>query len=234
MKLMKIGATILTGIFTLAMATGAFAQSVEPKVKEADLELKITQLVEVIKEGESVDLEALTQKKGSYYNVEWSVLGLNLDGTTYPVSVETMLLVEGDTSLVALPVEGSDEFVDTYVSKATFTGNKVGTYQITAAIVMEAGKSHVSWTGSDSAEVKVETALNVTGLVARTSNVVEEVNKQGKVTGYNVTYDVYIQYDNGTEELLTKGATTNLGASGNSKSVDVQYEGNNYSVTISK
>jgi hypothetical protein len=232
MKLKKIGCTLLTGIFTFAMATGAFAQSVEPK--EADVKLEITQLVEVIKVGETVDLEALTQKKGSSYEVEWSVSGLNLDGTTFSVSVDSFELVEGDTTIVPLPVEGTDLYVDTYVSKATFTGNEVGTYQITASVVMQAGKSHVSWEGSDSKNIEVEAAKTVTGLIAKTTSVEEEFNKQGKVTGYNVTYDVYIQYDNGDEELLTSGAKTNLGASGNSKKVDVDYKDTTYQVTVSK
>lgn len=232
MKMKKIGTLLLTGAFTLAMATGAFAQSAQPK--EADVELKITQLVEVIKEGETVDLEAVTQKKGSSYKVDWSVEGLNADGTPYGAEEEAYVLKEGVTSLESLPVEGSEEVVGTYVSTATFTGNKVGSYQITATIVMNAGKSHVSWTGSDSEDIKVEAAVKVIGLVAKTTASQAEYNKQGKVTGYNVTYDLYVQYDNGSEVLLTQGATTNLGASGNSKDVKVDYEGTTYSVTVNK
>lgn len=232
MKLKKIGLALLTAVFTLAMATAAFAQSTE--IKEADVELKITQMVEVIKEGESVDLEALTMKKGSSYNVTWSVLGLTTNGDTDAVNPEDYTLDDYGYTLEALPVEGTDELADTYVAKAKFTGKKAGTYQITAAVTMKAGKSHVSWVGEDSKDVKVEAALKVVGLLAKTTKVEAEKNNQGKVTGYNVTYDVYVKHEDGTEKLLTEGATTNLGASGNAKKVEISYEGQTYSVTVSK
>lgn len=76
--------------------------------------------------------------------------------------------------------------------------------------------------------------LTVQDIIAKTKGVVTEYNKQGKVTGYNVSYDLYLVYEDGTEELLSAGASTNLGASGNAKVVDVEHNGQTFKVSVTK
>lgn len=231
----KILSLVMSAVMALGFSVTAMAATeVTSEAKQADVTLEITRLVEVITEGETVDLTATTLKKGSEYNVEWSVCGVDVSGQSLSVPAENYALEEGITELQLLPVEESSEELDNfYVSNAKFTGNKAGTYVIIASVTMTAGKSHVSWTGSDSQTQEVKAAKVVSDLVAKTTKSEAEKNKQGNITGYNVTYDVYIQYEDGTEEVLTSGATYSLAASGKSKNVDIEYEGVTYTVTVS-
>ncbi len=80
---------------------------------------------------------------------------------------------------------------DYWVANAAFTGNTSGTYRITGTMKMTAGNSHISWIGEDSVDVTVIDEIEVVGFVAKNIRTETEINKQGKITGYNSTYDLY-------------------------------------------
>jgi PBP1b-binding outer membrane lipoprotein LpoB len=92
--------------------------------------------------GETVTLTAATLKHGSGYTVEWKV-----NQEEYAVNSQS----------TSLNKEGS------YVSTAKFEADKAGTYTISYGIVMNAGKSGVTFVGEDSITIKVvdETSRSV-------------------------------------------------------------------------
>lgn len=230
----KLGAALLTGVLLFSIAGGALAKGPAPKEKEADVSLQVTELVEVVYEGESVELEAVTKKKGSSYDVKWSFKELGSEED----SSDKGTLEEVETNLVTLPLEeGSEELADFYVSEASFTGLVPGTYEITASVVMQAGKSHVSFVGNDSVEQEFkesEAVAALTGFVAKNFVVTETRNPRGNITGYNVTYDLFAQYDNGTEELYQSDVSGSLSQNQLSKNESITIDGVKYTYVISR
>jgi hypothetical protein len=232
MNLKKIGATVLSGVFASSiLATGVFAQTTAPKDTGVTLQLK--QIYEVVHEGDTVDLEALTMKKGSGYDVDWDVTGYSTNGTPADVDSNNYELTEGITNLVSLPIEGTDELGDFYKSEASFTGKKAGTYEITTTVTMTAGNSHVSWVGTDTLSQDVQAVAVLTGFNAKFVKADPILNPKGKITGYNVTYDLYYQYDNAPDSFY-QTLTINMSENQTSKSTSITFNEKTYNYTVTR
>ena len=112
------------------MATVVIAAPITAS-KTAETELTVSEREILV--GENTDLSAATEKKGSSYQVTWSS---NQEG----------IFGEGET------VKTDEGY---YVSTNNYTANEAGDHTLSYSITMTAGKSHVSWTASDSETIKV-------------------------------------------------------------------------------
>lgn len=232
----KIGAVFMAGALALSMATGAFAKGPERKDKEVVVTLEVKEIAEVVYEGETIDLVVKNQKKGSGYNVEWSVTGLNADGSKYDVSAYEE--EAGDYTLVEVAYELiTEEDSEFHVTEAEFTGYTPGTYEITATVTMRAGQSHVYFGGTDNVEQTVEQVIVLPGVdrfEARNIVAVASYNQRGNITGYNVTYDLYIIFEDKEEKLYQEEMSTTTGAGQKTANLNIDFGDENYKYTVTR
>lgn len=232
MKKLLMVLLVLSLVFSTAASVMAKGPSSQPK----ELSIEVSTLVEVVEVGQEVEVNAINQKKGSNYEIDWEV-------TLSPENAVFHLL-EGETDLVALEItsidsEGNEliELKDHYVSLATFSAETPGTYIVTAYVVMSAGKSHVSWEGNDSTEaievIEPEPEVAFVGLTSDTISVTSETNPNGKITGYNVSYIVFANYDDGSKKEVTKGFIT-MSTNQFSRNVNVVYQDQTYQVVVTR
>lgn len=223
----KILSMVMTTVMVLGLSVNVFAEQTVPK--DADVTLTIAQVVDVdaLTVGQTIPLEVTALKKGSACTAVWSVSRLNTDGST-DLTANCTILGDATASVVT-----DSSLVDNWVAGGTFTGNVAGTYQITATLTMSAGKSDVSWNGSDSTNVTVLNPATVTGFVAKNFVATAVWNsKHTNITGYNVEYDLFINYSDNTSEKYNS-LTNAMGAGQKSDSLTVLYtDGKTYSYTV--
>ena len=236
MKVKKLAATLLAAILVLSLGTQSFAQITEPKT--ADVVLTVTQVVDLdaLKIGQTIPLKVSTLKKGSDNSIAWKVDGLNTDGTTFAVSAANYAIT-GDAvgQVVPLYNETTMTTEDFVVAKGSFTGYAAGTYQITATITLIAGKSDVSWVGSDSTTVTVVDPVKLTGFTAKNFLSTAVWNKtHTNIKGYDVSYDLYKVFSDGTQTLYQTGLVDAMGAGQKLDTLKIEFEGVYYSYTVTR
>jgi hypothetical protein len=212
----KLVAVLLVMVMVLGMSGAAFAAPrVEKDLKIHDVQsMLVVQEFDVIYVGDDINLIASTPKHGSDYIVQWSV------------SDDEAVVTEGETVLETI------NEVDTYVSTATFSANKVGLYVVTYKISMAAGKSHVSFVGEiESEEIEV---------VGKATEKIEILSHEIKIIGFEeqnknqdkVSFEVTVNYNNG--DTSTYEFNRIIGKTETSKDFNVgfSYQGNTFNLSV--
>ncbi|MDX5474901.1 MAG: hypothetical protein LPK00_05125 [Bacillaceae bacterium] len=221
---------VVVGILTfMLLLSVTFGVSAEKSKKEIAIE--VSTLVEVVEVNELLEVQAVNQKKGSYYSIDWRVTS-SPEGAQYNIDETSRHIVPLEVSKFDTDGNETKEYKDHYVSTAGFTSDTPGTYVLTAYVTMTAGNSHVSWNGENSTEVEVEEPVQFNGFTVETTNVVEVKNPQGKVTGYTVHYIVFANYSNGT--FTVEETSTNFNPNHSSKNVTFVYQGETFTITVIK
>jgi len=184
---------------------------------------------------QTVELEAKALKKASAASVVWSVKGIDSLGFNYAVDPSRYTLTPFTAAYVFAEYNADTLEYDQYwVSKNSFVGLAAGTYEITAVMTMTAGKSDVTFVGSDSVQVEVVNPVVVTGFVSKTKYATEIWNKKHtSIIGYDVTYDLYIQYSDGSTSLYQADLVQGFGGGQQTdRSVKINYDGIDYAYVI--
>lgn len=155
--------------------------------------------------GETATLKATTLKQGSSFIDSWG--GAVKDSTLL------------------------DDSLESYVSTATFSSSVPGTYTITYDITMKAGKSNVTFVGTESTTITVIAPKELAGAKIKNVSAIPRYNNQKHLEGYDAIGDVYAIYDNGDEEFYD---TFNFNFSPNQseRNIDVTVDGHTFTVHV--
>lgn len=166
----KVFAIIITMVIVLGASIGTMAESL-PKYCEVILSTS----AEIVNVGETVELNALTLKRGSSYTVEWN--GAEDTGT----------VLDKDTG--------------NYVSTAIFKADKPGIYTVTYKIQMNTGNTNTFFEGTAFTTIEVRNPVTVVGADIRDLVIKPLLKPEGTVSGYLVQGNTYIVWSNNTSTL---------------------------------
>jgi hypothetical protein len=215
---------ILSGLATSALALGMLGTSAlanQAITHEVQTAVSSSQEFTVISNGQaSEDLSAVTAKYGSSVVDNWVVT--DEDGNT----VDSAIVTNKDSDTVLQDVNG----VNSYVATTHFTATEPGTYKVTYNIDMKAGKSEVTFSGTDSENVTVKAVKQITGI---------EFHLISKGTvGNNEQYkgEIYLVYSDGTTEDTGKTANVTFSKNGNDTLKEVQFtvDGKTYTTQVAR
>jgi hypothetical protein len=197
----------IISLFVLTLSMSTIVLAA-PAPKTAIVSLSTTSTT--IEVGQTATLTASSLKQGSSYTDSWNGA------------------VKNNTIL--------DEATGNYVSTATFSASKPGTYTVTYAVTMGAGKSGVTFIGTQSTTITVISPAKIVGVVVKNVSTTPNYNESDKnpnLTGYDATGDVYAVWSNGSE---TPYGTTTFKFSPNqvSRNIDVEVGGTTYTVSVKR
>jgi hypothetical protein len=185
----KIISFILVSILLISLILPASAAPLE---ETANVVITATSLK--VNVGESVDLCAVVEKKGSDYYDSWSGAG----------KIDTFF----------------DTETESYKSTATFKTDKAGIYIVKYTIIMEAGKSGTIFVSEGTCTIEVIGNKSVIGAEIRNLTVKPVYRSDGSISMYSASGNIYALWSNNTSTLYSS-VFFNFGINETSKSIGV-------------
>jgi hypothetical protein len=174
-----------------------------PAPKPANVSLSASN--DTILVGETATLTATTLKQGSSFTDSW-------DGA-----------VKDSTIL--------DDSLESYVSTATFSSSVPGAYTITYDIIMKAGKSNVTFVGTEGTTITVIAPKELIGATIKNLSATPRYNPQQKLIGYDAIGEVYAVYNNGDEDFYD-AINFNFSPNQSERNIDVAVDRQAFTVHV--
>lgn len=188
--IMKRIAIIITVFLILFSSTISVSADTDPK----NIEVILSNTVTVAKLGETIDLTATTPKHGSSYTDNWA-------------------------NAVKIATE-FDPITETYNSKALFTSEKPGIYNISYTITMTAGDSITTFSKTVERTIEVIDPHTVIGADLRDLEITPIYNEDGSISVYSAYGTIYALWSDNTA-TINGSLYFFFGADETTKNIDV-------------